>query len=200
MLLFNQTRYLTRKSIEFQDEGIVYSTGNLLNSQDVFIPYEEIQYERTAREFRTDKFNTWMTAAAAIVAIKSVIGIMDDPNGIYKGLLPFSAILFVVFFIATLLSRKHLLYISTFNSGPIELFDDNPSDVDVDEFLKELKNRTSGYLKIKYAAVDKDLPSDQQLQNLSWLKQRKILSDSEYEHLKGQLTRAKSEIKGFKLD
>lgn len=187
METFNQSRFFSKKSVKFKDDGIIYSTGNLLNSQEIFFPYEEIEYEKTAKEFKTDKFNFWVAVASGLLTVKSIAGYIRDSEGLYKGLLPFVSIFFVAFSIATLLSRKRLLYISTFNLGPLEFFDNNPSEIEISEFLKVLKLRTNEYLKVKYATVDKDLPIDNQLQNLVWLKQRKVLTDIEFEELKLKL-------------
>jgi hypothetical protein len=197
MDIFNQNRFFHKRSVEFKEDGIIYSTGNLLGSQTIFFPYEEIQYEKIAREFKTDKFNFWLAAASGLVTIKSIAGFIKDPEGLYKGLLPLASIFFVVFSIATLLSRKRLLYITTFTSGAFELFDNNPSDIEIENFLKNLKRKTNEYLKVKYGSIDKDLPIENQLQNLVGLKQRKILSDAEFEELKIQLTGSRSEVKGF---
>jgi hypothetical protein len=98
--------------------------------------------------------------------------------------------------IATLLSRRHLLFIHTFNSGLIEIYDKNNSETQ--NFLNLLKSEVESFLKSKLAVIDRDLPTEGQLQNLTWLKERKIIDQNEFEQLKGQLLGAKFEFKGFK--
>ncbi len=197
MVLFKQTRYLSTREVQFKQDGILYTTSNPLNSKEIFVPYEEIQFEKLLRELKTDKVNVWIAGIAGFISIKFLIRTIDFPNSFDYGLLYTSLLVFVFFIIAAILSRRHLLFISTFNSGLIELYDENPSRIEVEEFLTELKNETSKFLKDRYATIDRDLPIDNQLQNLSWLKNRKILTETEYEELKSKLTGNRNEIKGF---
>lgn len=191
---FSQQRYLNNKSIIYQESGILYSSGNFLSSKKIFIPYEEILYEKLSFELKTDKFNLVVCIIALLTVLKSILGVYDNPNGIYKGLLPLSALFFIAFFIATVLSRRKVVYISTFNFGDIELYD-RP---EITNFLKDLKIATDDFLKAKYSKIDKDLPIDNQLQNLMYLKERRILSDEEFESLKNKLLGNKAEFTGFK--
>jgi len=193
---FSQSRYLNTKSIRFQDDGLLYASGNILTSKEIFIPYEEIIYEKTTRLLKTDKFNFWVCVVSLATVVKSIVGIIDNPHGIYKGLLPFSSIFFIAFLVATILSRRRLLYIDTFNSGIIELYDKNASESE--NFIMHLKTRTQQFLKSKYGKIDKDLPIETQLESLNWLKGRKIITDQEFDNLKIELIGTKQEFKGYK--
>jgi hypothetical protein len=62
-----------------------------------------------------------------------------------------------------------------------------PSKVETDNFITELTQRINTYLKTKYASIDKDMPIDQQMSNLLWLKEREVLSIKEFEDLKMKL-------------
>ena len=192
---FTQQRYLNQKTIVFQENGILYSSGNYLSAKKIFIPYEEILYEKIEYQIKTDKFNLIISVISFFVVIKSILGFYDNPSGIYMGLLPFSIIFFLAFLIATILSRKKVVYITTFNFGPIELYD-NTEEIDV--FLKNLKQVTDNFLKTKYSEIDRDLPLDNQLQNLIYLKERRILSEQEFEALKNKLIGNKSEFSGYR--
>lgn len=172
----------------------MYTSGNFLSSKTVFIPYEELLYEKLSFELKTDKVNLIICIISLVTALKSTAGFYKDPDGLYKGLLPFAALFFIVFLTATLLSRRKVVYISTFNYGSIELYD-RP---EVHSFLKELKAVTEHFLKARYSKVDRDLPIDNQLQNLIYLKERSIVSDKEFESLKNQLLGHKPESAGFK--
>lgn len=57
----------------------------------------------------------------------------------------------------------------------------------MEEFLKTLKNKVIDFLKSKYANIDKDLDTQDQLKKLIWLKEREVISQKEFEHLKSQL-------------
>lgn len=185
---------MNNKSIVYQESGILYSSGNFLSSTKISIPYEEILYEKPSYEVKTDKFNLVVCIIAFFVVIKSILGVYDNPDGIYKGLLPFSVLFFITFLIATLLSRRKVVYIPTYNFGYLEVYD----KPEVNGFLKDLKVVTDNFLKSKYSKVDRDLPIDNQLQNLMYLKERHILSDEEFESLKNKLVGTKAEFTGFR--
>lgn len=112
---FSQRRFLNRITVEFQKDGISYSNGNFISSANVFVPYEEIAYENVSRFLETDKVNLRICIIALSFVVKSTFGILQNPESIYKGILPVSIIFFVVFLLATFFSRKHLLHINTFN-------------------------------------------------------------------------------------
>ena len=194
----NQKRNLNHNKIEFIEDGLNYYTGNIINSKQLFIPYEDVIYERITRELTTDKFNLFVSIASLLLMVKSLFGIYDNPDGIYKGLLPIVFGFFVVFSIVTFLGRGKYIYIDTIHSGRIKLFDNNPSEFEIEEFLKKLKTNTEEFLKSKYAVVDFDLPIEGQLENFNYLEKRKVITKEEYIALKNQLKGVKSEIKGFK--
>jgi len=200
MDFFKQTRYFNHRTIQFLEEGITFSRGNLVSSNQVTIPYEEIFYEKPAREFKLDKVYMWICIFAGLTLVKLVLGYSENSNEpLYEGLLPLVSIFFVVFLITTLLSRRQMFYIPTYSSGVIDLYDNKPSEIELNEFLIELKFRTNNFLKKKYATIDKDLPTDRQLETITWLRQRNILDETEYESLKQQLVGGKNEVKGFKI-
>ncbi|GGF11976.1 hypothetical protein [Hymenobacter cavernae] len=200
MNLIKQKRYLNYRTIEFREEDIMYLRGNLIGSKQVIISYEEIQYEKLIREFKIDRFYMWVCILSGVTMIKSIAWLIENSHGIATGLLPLSFIFFVVFLITTLLSRKHVLCIPTYSSGMIELYDNNPSEADIKEFLNALKERIHGFLKRKYTTIDKDLPVEPQLEMLLWLKQRNILSGDEFASLKQQLIGNQSGVRGFNRD
>ena len=77
-------------------------------------------------------------------------------------------------------SEVHL----TGGSTTITFFSNNPSKEEVESFIDEVISRTRHLLISKYGKVDPDLPEDTQINQLNWLKNRDILSESEYEDLK----------------
>ena len=179
-------KYLFHKiRIDLKDNGILYTYGNVLNTEQLFIDYEEILFWNITRQVKTDKFNLFVCIASALVMLKSIMGVYDNPNGIYKGLLPVSALFFIVFLIVTLVGRVKYVYIDTVNGGAIKLLNRNKPTLDV--FLEELTIRTKNYLREKYTDIESDLSKEAQLENLFWLKKIKIISKQEYDNLKSQL-------------
>jgi hypothetical protein len=110
----------------------------------------------------------------------------------------FSGLLFIIFLLLTILSRKNMLYITTLSGYLIDFYDKNPSAEAINEFLNRLKTRTFAYLKEKYAVIDIDLPIEKQIENLSFLKERHVITEQEYEALKEKLKNINIDVKGFK--
>jgi hypothetical protein len=171
--------------VDFKENGILYTYGNILNTTQLFIDYEEILFWNITREIKTDKFNFFICIASALVMLKSIMGVYDNPYGIYKGLLPVSALFFIVFLIVTLLGRVKYVYIETANGGAIKLLNRNKPAID--QFLAQLTNQTKNYLREKYTDLDSDLSKEAQLENLFWLKKIKVISKQEYDVFKNLL-------------
>lgn len=195
---FEQKRFFNKLIIDFQENGILYSRENIISSKQSFIEYENILFQQITKETKTDKFNLFVCILSAITLLKSLIGIYDNPNGIYKGLMPFSFIFFVVFLVVTLLGRGKFVTIATAENGPIKLFNNKSDENVVNQFLKDFTKYIKSYLKSKYTDIDSDIPKETQLENLFWLKRSKIISKQEYENLKAQLLNDTPPLKGFR--
>ncbi|MBJ2173793.1 hypothetical protein JBL43_06055 [Aureibaculum sp. A20] len=139
-----QKRHFNTKTVDFKTGGIQYSSGNILNSHSIFIPYNEIEINNYFREFKTDKFNLFVAIVSLGVLIKALLGLSDNPEGLNKGLWPLALLFFIVFTIATLLSRKHLLFIPT-QRFILELYDNNPSEKEMTDFIQTLENNVKEY-------------------------------------------------------
>lgn len=181
-----EQRYLFNKiRVDFTDTGVLYTYGNIFNTKQLAIDYEEIIFWKVTRTVKTDKFNLFVCIASALVMLKSIMGIYDNPYGIYKGLLPFSTLFFIVFFVVTFLGRIKYLYIETTDIGAIKLFDRKRKSVD--SFLAQLSTNSRTYLREKYTEIDSNLSKEVQLENLFWLKSIKVITKQEYDAFKNQL-------------
>ena len=91
-----------------------------------------------------------------------------------------------------------MLYITTLSGYLIDFYDKNPNEEAMGKFLATLKTRTFTFLKEKYAVIDLDLPTEKQIENLNFLKERNVITEKEYEALKERLKNIKPDVKGFK--
>ena len=119
------------------------------------------------------------------MVLKSIMGVYDNPYGIYKGLLPFSSLFFIVFLVVTIVGRMKYLYIETANGSAIKLLDRNK--LTLDSFLEQLATQSKKYLREKYTDIESDLSKEVQLENLFWLKKIKVISKQEYDKFKSLL-------------
>lgn len=151
------------------------------------IPYEEIDTFKIRKQKKNDNALLFITIFFGFFFI---INILNSDNYKDSSFIPVAIFLFSATLISgliTYLKFKNIILIPTANNGHLELYLTIPSRGETDNFINELTRRINSYLKIKYASIDKDMPIDQQLSNLLWLKEREILSLEEFEDLKMKL-------------
>lgn len=181
-----EQKYLFHKiRVDLKESGILYTYGNVFNTKQLFIDYEEILFWKITKQVKTDKFNLFVCIASGVMMLKSIMGVYDNPYGIYKGLLPFFAIFFIVFLVITLLGRVKYVFIETADGGAIKLL--NRNNPILDSFLDQLATQAKTYLREKYIDIDIDLSKEAQLENLFWLKKIKVISKQEYDKFKSLL-------------
>ncbi|MDO9594328.1 MAG: hypothetical protein Q7J19_04965 [Lutibacter sp.] len=195
---FKQKRFFNTKRVEFEIDGITFYSGNFLNAKEIFISYDEIIPDAITRETKTSRLFLWITIAFGLIFSLSFFDILQIPFAVYMVLVFFSGLLFIIFLLLTILSRKYMLYITTLSGYLIDFYDKNPSKEAMDEFLETLKTKTFTYLKEKYAIIDIDLPIEKQIENLNFLKERNVISEKEYEALKEKLKNINIDVKGFR--
>ncbi|MDF1518718.1 MAG: hypothetical protein RQ864_00450 [Lutibacter sp.] len=196
---FKQKRFFNSKRVEFEFDGITFYSGNFLNAKEVFIPFDEIIPDAITRETKTSKLFIWITIVSGLILSLALWDIFKIPFAVYMVLVFFSGLLFAIFLLMTIFSRKYMLYITTISGYLIDFYDRNPSKEAIDEFLKILKIKTFAYLKEKYAIIDIDLPVEKQIENLNFLKERNVITEKEYEALKEKLKNININVKGFKF-
>lgn len=195
---FKQKRFFNSKRVEFEIDGITFYSGTFLNAKEIFIPFDDILPDAITRETKTSSLFLWITTASGLIFCLALWDIFRIPFAIYMLMVFFSGLLFAVFLLLTIFSRKYMLYITTLSGYLIDFYDKNPSEEAMDEFLETLKTKTFSYLKEKYAVIDIDLPVENQIENLNFLKERNVITEKEYEALKEKLKNINIDVKGFK--
>lgn len=195
---FKQKRFFNSKRVEFEIDGITFYSGNFLNAKEIFIPFDDILPDAITRETKTSRLFLWITIASGLIFSLALWDIFSIPFAIYMVLVFFSGLLFAIFLLLTIFSRKYMLYITTLSGYLIDFYDKNPSEEAMYEFLETLKTKTFAYLKEKYAVIDIDLPVEKQIENLNFLKERNVITEKEYEELKEKLKNINIDVKGFK--
>jgi len=69
-------------------------------------------------------------------------------------------------------------------NSQLTFFLDSPSREEVDQFVSFLISRSRAILLEKYAVVDPDVPEETMMNQLNWLKNIDLLTDSEYDQKK----------------
>lgn len=182
-----QRKLFLRREFKMNKRELNIKSSDLTSSEELNIPYEEIDTSKLIFQKQTDNI---MLIITLIFGGFFIINLLNPDN--YKGDGWFGVGLFL--FMVTLFSAmityvksKNLVLIPTMNNGYIEILNAKPSQKQFDEFLSELTSRITTYLKSKYGTIDFDMPTEPQLMNLSWLKDREIITPDEFENLKKEL-------------
>lgn len=198
METFKQKRFFNTKRIQFKEDGINYYSGNFLNSREIFIPFEEILIDNYTRESKTNTFFLWVAISSLILL---TIALLNPFSLIFSQqliLLSTFSFLFITFTVITILTQKNTLYMSTFSGFLIDFYDCNPSEEKFSIFLDSFSKKIKTYLKHKLSIIDEDISFEKHLENFNYLKDRKIITQTEYENLKEKLKNIEPNVKGFK--
>jgi glucan phosphoethanolaminetransferase (alkaline phosphatase superfamily) len=150
------------------------------------------------REFITNKIFLWIAVGFGLFFGVSALNIFKFSNETLHIILIASGIICILFFLLTIFSRKHMLYIATLSGYLIDFYDFNPSKELITKFLDSLKKHSYKYLKEKYTRIDEDLPFEKQLDNFIYLRDKKVISQKEYIALKKKLKNLEPDVKGFR--
>ncbi|WP_111881503.1 hypothetical protein [Aequorivita sp. CIP111184] len=162
-------------------------SSDLTSSEELNISYEEIDISKLIFQKKTDNL---MLIISFLFGGFFIIYLLNPDNYKDEGWFGIALFIFILTFfsaIITYVKSKNLVLIPTINHGYIELLKAKPNQKEFDEFLRELSNRITSYLKLKYGTIDLDMPLEPQLMNISWLKDREIITLDEFESLKKEL-------------
>jgi hypothetical protein len=100
--------------------------------------------------------------------------------------LVFFACAFFLLLIAFITKQK-IVIIKSVTGQNIELYFTEKNKKEVIEFAEKIIDSANAFLLAKYSRLDKDLPIDNQLHNLIFLRDRELLTEDRFEQLKNQL-------------
>ena len=93
----------------------------------------------------------------------------------------------IVLLTMALALKKKLIIVNSFSGQNIKLYFTEKTKEEVIIFADQIIASANTYLIDKYSKIDKDLPKEDQLNNLVFLRDRNLLSDKEFEDLKNLL-------------
>ncbi len=140
-------------------------------------PYDAIGPRVTYRREKSQPnyaFHVLTRNGAIILLFCSVFGAFDGWRWFFAMLLSS-----LVFFIIHAYTYKHFLTIETDGSDELELLREQPNKEEVDQFVQVLFDKRNEYVKRLYAEESLD-PSTDRVSWLKWMRDRKVLSPTEY--------------------
>ncbi len=193
-----QRKLFASREFDFKEDGLFVKEKNLTNSSETVISYEDIAINNLRRRSKTDNLIVVVTVLFGLLFIGSFL------SKIFGGEADWSVIIMALIFtlfgsLITFINNKQEVIIPLYSSGGFILFERIPTKGEVDKFIAELMLRINTYLKEKYAKIDHDLPIEGQLNNLIYLRERKVIGDDEFSRLKETLLKRKNQSEiGFR--
>lgn len=183
----SQRKLFLQREFTLNKESLNIKSRNLTSSEELNISYEEIDTSKIIKQKQTDNILLIITL---IFGGFFLINLFNPDNYKGEGWFGVAIFLFMVTFLSGLLTyikSKNLVLIPTLNNGHLEVLNAKPNQEQFDEFMTELSARITSFLRTKYGTIDLDMPTEPQLMNLSWLKDRDIITIDEFEKLKSDL-------------
>lgn len=177
-----------KKYFKILPDGLFYSYGNPTNTVNLKLSFESMGSHRVPAPFKSlsGLFVTFFTSIFIVSII--ILGIFNNDRGVstINGWIGIALILLDIFlaglFIHYLLrANKKYFNITNLHGFNIEFISDKPSEFEVDEFVKDLMEARTAYLRENYFQVNKNLDYGQQINSLKFLFSEKIISKEEFD-------------------
>lgn len=183
----SQRKLFLRREFILNKESLNIKTRDLTSSEELTISYDEIDTSKIIHQKQTDNI---MLIITLVFGGFFMINLLNPDNYEGEGWFGVAFFLFMVTLISGLITyvkSKNLVLIPTMSNNYIELFKDKPNEEEFAKFLTQLTDHITSFLRAKYATIDLDMPTEPQLMNLSWLKDREIITNDEFDKLKSDL-------------
>jgi hypothetical protein len=185
------------REFRFTDAKLFYTVGRYGNSNEIDIPFENIDGEQVS--FRTSRI--WLSIAGSFLfGLSAALAFIT--SDIIPGLwLPVLMIAVgIVFWGLYFNSRSSFWKLKLKSEDFIYFYKNIPSPEETNRFLKDLIRARNAYLRENYLHIDENLDYEQQYYNLRWMQSINAISKDEfevkYEELKQTVTPEKKII-GF---
>ena len=179
--------FLNRLEIEISDNKIFISEKSLLKSLEYEIGLDEIDLKKTVKS----ELNHSLMAIGYISIIFGII--INIGGGTY-----IFAVLFligVLFIISGLIFKKRSVTILSYSSKPLILRFNKINERKVRYFSDKILDKSKEYLIKKFSRIDKDLPAENQLNGIDFLRTKDLISETEFMNLKNKLLGKKENSK-----
>ena len=172
-------RFFRKNSVELFNNKFVVAKKSPFEFSEFELSYEQIENKKTIET----KVNFGLLTIASFAGIVGFLYLFGNASEMS---LVFFSITFFLILIA-FVTQKKIVIIKSVTGQNIELYFTEKNKNEVVEFAEKIIDSANAYLLAKYSRLDKDLPIDNQLHNLIFLRDRELLSEERFELLKNQL-------------
>ena len=179
--------FLKSLRISILDNKLRVVKKTIFKYMEYDIPLENIEYNKTVKK----EINRDLIFLSLITFLVGVVFNMADGDIIFAVFSVLSVILLVI----GLSTKKRTITIDTHSGAPIILGFRKVNEKIIRDFADLLIEKSKHYVIKKFSKVDKDLPVENQLLNIEYLRNNDLIDDSKFEELKNIILNKKASNK-----
>ena len=172
-------RFFKKCTLELLKDEIKVIKSTPFNSVEFEVSYEQIETKKTIET----KVNFGLLVLVFLFSFIGILFLFGDRS--YISTLFFSFAILVLIF--SIITKLKIMTIKSFEGHNLELYFTSRNKQDVLSFADKIINSANNYILNKYSKIDKDLPIENQLAKLSFLQNKDLITDEQFEQLKSQL-------------
>ncbi len=185
---FETKRFFNKQSIELLDSGLKVKKKTLFEFHEFEIPFENLENKKSV----STNVNHGLLVIALFFFIVGLLYLSGGHWGIFTLLLLIAISIIIIAF----MTKRRIIKISGYQIN-LELFFSKSNETEVRNFADEIIKTSNKYLLNKFGKVDKDLPIENQLSNIEFLRNREIIDEERFQELKNQLIGKENKKVGF---
>ncbi len=194
LLTLSQRRYFNTRSCKTYADKIDVKIKTLNESTEFSVPYEELGTQIVAKKISSFVPFLFMLVPAFMLILLVYFLAVNHP--IEREHVAAAVLFGIVASIILIATPKNSLYLSG-GRRQIEFYRNKPNDKEVDAFVQTTIETANKYLKQKYGKIDRLLPIEPQLNSILWLKNKNIITETEFDELKTRLVGEENAKNGF---
>lgn len=197
MISLSQRKLFVKRNFEITTKGLNYEFSNLFDRLKIEIPFEDIGLRRIDQTTSNKLYILFSAFMTLVFLSKTYYLIIGENNDFGMTIAVFLIMLFA--YSIAYYDNKDFVLIECSNPNYIEFYSKRPSKGEVDTFINTLHAKTKEFLINKYTVRDFNIPLDNQIEQVYWLKNRDLITNEQYEAIVQDWNAPKSvNIIGFK--
>lgn len=175
---FETKRFIKKISIELLKNEIKVKKTSPFDSMEYEISYENIDTKKTIES----KVNFALLTIASLFGITGLFYFLGSNTDVSTILFVTAAVILLIAF----LTKLNVVTIKAYE-GNIELYFNSKNRDQIISFADSIISSSNNYILEKYSKIDKDLPIENQLTNLDFLRNKNLITQEKFEELKDLL-------------
>jgi len=184
-ILKQRNLFITRE-FEISDRFLKVNISKPLSSIEDEFNLEDIS-TKTVRKRSPNKVLMYISLALLVFMLITIISHFTEKDGSSLLDILVYAILFVPSLFLFYITYQNVVHLILNDKRYLIFYANSPTKLEVDEFLENIKQNQKKYLLNRYAKQDPYVSDEQLANNLQWLYDRKIITETEFEELRSKL-------------